>query len=115
MKETINRYASAWNEPTAEAIKQGFITCCSPDVVYTDRGTPAITGIDALVALAMSSHEKVPGRTFTVETVPEYFDGHCFYSWGIHIPGTGMLTGRDYVQYNEDGLITSIVGFLPIN
>lgn len=115
MKETINRYCSAWNEPTAEAIKQGFIACCSPDLVYTDRQTPAVNGIDALVALAVESYEKVPGRIFSVVTEPEYFSGHCYYTWGINIPGTGLLTGRDYVEYNEAGLITRIVGFLPVN
>lgn len=115
MKETINRYASAWNEPTAETIKAGFVACCSPGLVYTDKTTPEITGIDALVALAMESHRKVSGRTFSVETDPEYFDGHCYYAWGIHIPGAGMLTGHDYVQYDADGLITRIIGFLPVN
>lgn len=115
MKETINRYANAWNEPTAETIKAGFVTCCSPDVVYTDKNTPEIAGIDALVALAMESHQKVPGRTFTVETEPEYFDSHCYYSWGVNIPGTGLLIGHDYVEYDAGGLITRIVGFLPVN
>jgi hypothetical protein len=121
MTDTISRYVSAWNEETPEAVEAAFAECCVQGVIYTDKNartytekqTPLIEGIDQLTALVMGSHTKVPGRTFSMLTAPQYFDGHCHYSWGLHIPGNNVKAGWDYIQYNEEGLITHIVGFLP--
>jgi hypothetical protein len=112
--ENVERYASAWNEKTAEAIKAGFKECCTDDVTYEDKQTPMIHGIDALVKLALLSYELFPGRTFSVLTAPEYFNHHCYYTWGVNIPGTGEKAGRDYVRYDDQNRITAIVGFLPV-
>jgi hypothetical protein len=111
---TVSRYVSAWNEKTTATVRAALEQCCAAEISYTDKQTPLLKGIDALALLIMDSYEKVPGRTISVLTAPEYFDHHCYYSWGIHIPGSGVLAGRDYLQYNEDGLITQIVGFLPV-
>jgi hypothetical protein len=119
--DTINRYVTAWNDKTFEAIEAAFSECCTQQITYTDKnastytdsGEKVINGIQRLTALVMSSHEKVPGRTFSMLTTPQYFDGHCHYSWGLHIPGKDVMAGWDYIQYNEDGLITKIIGFLP--
>ena len=121
MTETISRYVGAWNTKTSEEIKNVFMECCASDVTYTDKNASTYTsdyssvlnGIDQLTALVISSHAKVPGRTFSLLSNPEYFDGHCHYSWGLQIPGMDEKAGWDYIQYNEDNLITHIIGFLP--
>jgi hypothetical protein len=121
IKDTISCYVGAWNEKTAEAVKAAFEDCCSPEVTYTDRNAPTytpeggfvLTGIAPLTALVMGSHAKVPGRTFSLFKEPQYFDGHCHYSWGLLIPGQDIKAGWDYIVYNEQNLITRIVGFLP--
>lgn len=121
IKETIDCYLSAWNGKTAEAVQAEFLKCCAPEITYTDRNastytddpTHLVKGINEFTALVMDSHTKVPGRTFSILTVPQYFEGHCHYSWGLHIPGKEVLIGWDYFQYNEQNLITKIVGFLP--
>lgn len=112
--ETIERYVSAWDEKTTEAIKAILVECCDPKVTYKDKQTPMISGIDELVSLIMQSYEVAPGRTIWVLTAPEYFDNSCYYSWGINIPGKGDLAGRDYIVYNNENKITEIVGFLPV-
>jgi hypothetical protein len=111
--ETISQYVGAWDKQTPETVKSALETCCSPEITYTDKTTPLISGIDALAKLIMSSHEKFPGRTFSVLTEPEYFDGQCYYSWGANLPGIGERAGRDFIEYNNKNLITRIVGFLP--
>jgi len=113
MKETIERYTSAWNEKTAAEVKVAFAQILADEITYQDRQTPLVTGIDAFVDLVMSSHEMVPGRTFSLLTEPEYFDHHCFYSWSINIPGKGEFAGRDYAEYNDENKITTIIGFVP--
>ncbi|OOQ61428.1 nuclear transport factor 2 family protein [Mucilaginibacter pedocola] len=113
MTETITRYISAWNTTTADEIKAAITSCCHPQVTYTDKNTPKFTGIDDLVALILSAHEKFPGIGFSVLTSPEYFEGNCYYTWGMFLPGTGDVAGRDYMVYNEENKIVEIVGFLP--
>lgn len=113
MKETAERYTSAWNEKTAEEVKNAFATVLADEITYQDKNTPLVTGIDAFVDLVMSSHEKVPGRTFSLLTEPEYFDGHCYYKWSINIPDIGEFAGRDYVEYNDENKMTKIIGFVP--
>lgn len=113
MKETVERYTSAWNEKTAAKVKVAFAQVLADEITYQDRQTPLVTGIDAFVDLVMSSYEKVPGRTFSLLTEPEYFDHHCYYSWSINIPGNGEFAGRDYAEYNDENKITKIIGFVP--
>lgn len=113
VKETVERYTSAWNEKTAEDVKKAFVQVLADDITYQDKNTPLLTGIDAFVDLVMSSHEKVPGRTFSLLSEPEYFDQHCYYSWGINIPGMGEFAGRDYAEYNDENKLTKIIGFVP--
>lgn len=113
IKETAERYTNAWNEKTAAAVKAAFVQVLADDITYQDVNTPLVTGIDAFVDLVMSSHEKVPGRTFSLLTDPEYFDHHCYYSWSINIPGIGEFAGRDYAAYNDENKITKIIGFVP--
>lgn len=114
MTENISRYVGAWNEMTADAVKAALETCCAPDLTYTDKTTPVFSGIDELVKLIMGSHEKFPGRTFPLLTEPEYFDGQCYYTWGLNIPGMPEREGHDFVEYNAENMITRIVGFLPV-
>ena len=114
MEESISRYAGAWDEPTPEAVKAAFAECCAPEITYTDRNTARIQGLDALTDLVMASHKKVPGRTFSVLTVPEYFGGQCHYQWAINLPGLGEKTGWDFMEYDAQNKITRIVGFVPV-
>ena len=121
MTDTISRYVSAWNEKTPEAVKAAFSECCAPEMTYTDKNartytpdqTPIIKGIEELTALVMASYAKEPGRTFSMITTPQYFDSHCHYSWGLHVPGKDTAAGWDYIRYNDENLITEIIGFLP--
>jgi len=113
IKETVERYTDAWNKKTAEEVKAAFAQVLADTITYQDKNTPLVTGIDAFVDLVMSSHEKIPGRTFSLLTEPEYFQHHCYYSWGINIPGLGEFEGRDYAEYNDEHKLTQIIGFVP--
>jgi len=113
IKETVELYTKAWNEETAAAVKLAFAQILADEITYQDKHTPLVKGIDAFVDLVMSSYEKVPGRSFSLLTEPEYFDHHCYYAWSIKIPGNGEFTGRDYVEYNDENKMTKIIGFVP--
>ncbi|WP_147243686.1 hypothetical protein [Pedobacter miscanthi] len=113
MTETVERYTSAWNEKTSAEVKAAFSSILSSEITYQDRQTPLVRGLDAFVELVMSSHEKVPGRSFSLLAEPEYFDHHCYYIWSINIPGKGQFTGKDYVEYDDENKMTKIIGFVP--
>lgn len=113
MKETVERYTLAWNEKTVEEVKIAFAQILADEITYQDKNTPLVKGIEKFVDLVMTSHEKVPGRTFSLLGEPEYFEHHCYYSWIIKIPDHGEFTGRDYAEYNDENKITRIIGFVP--
>ncbi|WP_146203129.1 hypothetical protein [Mucilaginibacter oryzae] len=81
--ENIRLYVDAWNETTPKAVKAKFSECCAPDMTYTDKTTPLFTGIYKLVDLVTGSYQKTPGRTFSLLTQPEYFDGQVYYTWAF--------------------------------
>ncbi|WP_316825427.1 hypothetical protein [Pedobacter miscanthi] len=111
--ETIRTYVKAWNQTYVKEIKAVFQEVCNSQVTFTDRVTPEITGIEQLAQLVIETHEKVPGMTFSVLTEPEYFDRLCYYSWEMSIPEKGLYIGRDFIEFDDKGLIKRIVGFLP--
>lgn len=115
IEKNIRLYVAGWNETTPEAIKAAFGECCIQEVTYTDKTTPQFTGLELLVGLVMESYTKVPGRTFSLLTEPECFEGKAYYTWGLHLPDKAPRPGHDFLEYNEDGLITRIVGFLPVS
>ncbi len=87
--------------------------CLNPEIVYTDKNVGEIPGIDGLLAMVLGSYEKVPGRTFSLHGSLESFDIHGVYDWEIQIPGSGNFAGTDYVHFDEAGLMTRIIGFVP--
>jgi len=111
--ENIALYLSAWNKKKAMEISASLQNCCAAEVTYTDKKAPLLSGIGPLTELIMNLHQMVPGRTFRISTEPEYFDGHCYYSWAMTIPGKEEVIGRDYMEYDAEGRIIKIVGFLP--
>ena len=112
VETSVSLYLDGWNAKTAADVKEKFMQCLAPDVTYTDTNTPKLTGIDRIVDLVMQSYDKVPGRSFDLPATPEFFANQGRYRWVINIPGQGAHDGMDFFEYNDDNLITRLVGFL---
>ena len=114
IEENAGRYIVTWNETTFENVKASLEQCCIPEVSYTDKNKPVIYGLDELANYVIATGKEAPERILSLNTPPECFDHNCYYSWLFKIPGKIELIGRDYMEYNDENLITRIVAFAPV-
>ncbi|NCD70700.1 nuclear transport factor 2 family protein [Mucilaginibacter agri] len=109
VEEMIEKYVSSWNEQGLEQYKAAFATCWAEDATYTDPDYD-LKGVNAIAELAQFSLERIPSRTFSVLTKPEYHHHVGRYNWQVHLP-EGTKDGFDYFEFNDDFKITRIVSF----
>lgn len=112
-RKTWDTYSESW-KVTAEADKRAlYKDSLDPDCCYTDP-TIQTNGWDELVENMLGFHAQIPGGHF--ETT--WFMAHNARSiakWNMRA-GDGSLVGEgvSYVEYNNDGKITTMNGFFDI-
>ena len=114
IEENAGYYIKTWNKLTFEAVKDSLKQCCIAGVSYTDKNKPIIYGLDELANYIIETGKETPERQLSLNTPPECYDHNCYYSWLFTIPGKVEMVGRDYLEYNDQNLITRIVAFAPV-
>ena len=110
-KQTIELYIAAWNTLGDEETKAAFAKCWAAGATYTDPNFALVEGVEGISALAVSSQEKFPGRTFSIVTPPQEHHQAALYTWGGIIPGLGELEGQDYIELDGEYKIARLVSF----
>ena len=110
VEEMIERYVTSWNEKGLEQFKAAFAECWADDATYTDPNFELVKGVDGIAGLAMISLERIPVRTFSVLTTPEYHHHVGRYNWQVKLPEE-TKQGFDYFEFNDQHKITRIVSF----
>jgi len=111
IEQTILIYTSAWNETERAVILEKIKKCWAPGGTYTDKITDTVTGQDAITDLIISSYEQMGPRTFKVLGEPDSHHLSGRFNWLAIRPEGYPIRGMDYFEFNEDNLITRIVGF----
>jgi hypothetical protein len=111
IEEIILIYTDAWNETGREAIREKIDQCWSPEGTFTDKITDTITGRDAITDLIIGSYEQMGPRTFTVLAEPATHHRSGRFRWLVTRPEGYPAEGMDYFEFDEQNLITRIVGF----
>lgn len=111
IEESILLYTSAWNETDRSVIREKIARCWSPEGTFTDKVTDTITGREALTDLIISSYEKSGPRIFTVLAEPATHHRSGRFRWMVTRPEGYPAEGMDYFEFDEQDLITRIVGF----
>ena len=106
----IEQYVAAWNEKTLQGYRVAFATCWAADATYTDPNYALVTGVDGLAALAHSSLEKMPSRTFSILNAPDYHHNVGRYTWQVALPEE-TRQGFDYFEFDEAHQLTRLVSF----
>ena len=112
IEHNITLYVAAWNVEGLDNIKFALTAFWTEESTYIDYKTPLVTGIDALAELIQQSYSVVPGRTFSQLTRVDEHNNMGRYTWRIHLTDGTTADGMDYIEFNNDGFITRIVGFL---
>jgi len=111
IEEIILIYTSAWNETRPETIREKIDQCWSAEGTYTDKVTDTITGRDAITGLIISSYDRMGPRTFKVLAEPDVHHRSGRFRWLAVRPEGYPAEGMDYFEFDEQHLITRIVGF----
>ena len=112
IEHSINLYVAAWNVEGLDNIKFALTAFWTDETTYIDYKTPLTTGIDELADLIQQSHEMMPGRTFSTVTRVDAHNNTGRYIWRLHPVDAPTVDGMDFIEFNNDGFITRIVGFL---
>ena len=112
IEENIQYYLAAWNEKERQLIKANLEKCLSADSTYTDKNTAAVKGLEAFTDLIVHSYDKMPEREFSITSALDHFDNKGCYYWRVTFPNKDAKEGMDYIEYNEENKITTIVGFV---
>ena len=110
-EEIILIYTSAWNETEPKAIREKIDQCWSAEGTFTDKVTDTITGRDAITELIIGSYSQMGPRTFTVLAEPATHHRSGRFHWLVTRPKGYPAEGMDYFEFDEQNLITRIVGF----
>lgn len=115
--EAITLYASAWNEPDADARRRLLERSWSESGTYTDP-TAHVEGRAALDKHIAEYFRTQPAGTRIVPaSAVDAHHGRFRFAWKMLRPdGTVAIEGMDYGELDSDGRISRIVGFFgPLN
>ncbi|MCT3918919.1 isomerase [Elizabethkingia anophelis] len=110
IQKMIHNYLEAWNQKNQNDFKKAFSKVLSENLKYTDP-TFDVTGVDAIVNMALNSLEKFPGRKFEMLTEPEFHHNVGRYNWRMIFADGTFQNGFDCFEFNEDFFITRIIAF----
>ena len=112
IENAVQQYLAAWNTKDPSEVKAGFEKCLSANCTYTDKNTPAISGIKGFTDFVAASHKATPGRLFSLRSEPEYFSNKGRYFWSVSFPDKPTRDCMDFFEFDNDNFITAIVGFV---
>ncbi len=112
IEESLQHYITGWNEQERPDIIAAFEKCLTAGCTYNDKNTPLINGLQGIADLAVQSLEKMPGRAFSRISEVDHFDNKGRYYWRVSFTNVGSRDCMDYIEFNDDNMISRIVGFV---
>jgi hypothetical protein len=108
-----NAYITAWNTTDAADREQAVAAAFAPDATYTDP-LADVSGRAAIAELIGGAQQQFAGWTFRLLGPVDGHHGQARFTWGLgpDAAGEAPVVGFDVVTLDEDGLITSVLGFL---
>jgi len=121
--EVIAAYERAWIEQDEEQIRAILELCWTPDSTYVSPLTDTVRGVEGLASLILDFPVMFPGATMTLTSTPNLHHDVACYSWRLtsteRIRTMGRdfglsLDGLDFVQFGDDGLISTVTAFFAV-
>ena len=111
--EAVSRYLAIWNEPDADTratqIAEVFASTCS----YTDP-LASVDGREGVAAVISGAREQFAGLEFSLLGTVDCHHNIARFQWGLAPAGADepLAIGFDVAVTDDDGRITSVLGFL---
>ncbi len=108
-----NAYIAAWNARDDADRTQAVAAAFAPDATYTDP-LADVTGRAAIAELIGGAQQQFAGWTFRLIGPVDGHHGQARFTWalGPDASGEAPVVGFDVVTLDDEGLITSVLGFL---
>lgn len=114
VEESISRYVQAWNQTSADAIKEVLKDSWTPQTRFIDPKHDPVVGIDGLAAAIEASQQAMPGRSIAQTSKVDFHHGSGRYEWLLtQVSGT-TTEGMTCFDYNEAGQLTRVVAFFGV-
>jgi hypothetical protein len=112
MKTVRERYLECWNETDPTVRARLVADAWSARASYVDPLVEA-TGHEAITATIGAVQQQFPGHVFTPVGEVDEHHGVARFQWGLGPVGAApLVVGFDVVTTDEDGRISTVVGFL---
>ncbi len=113
MKKLWDRYARSWSEGREEERLKIFKTCLADNITYCDP-MMSTSGYDELSDYMAGFQQQLPGHAFIIDEVMVHH-GVCMAKWRLMGKEHGSVhKGTSFAQVDEDGRLSSISGFFPV-
>jgi SnoaL-like protein len=112
MTDLVDTYLATWNETDPAARRALISQHWSEDVTYVDPlvDVEGRTGLDAVIGAVQN---QFPGFRFTALGTLDAHHRQARFRWGLGPAGADPLVeGFDVITTDQDGRITSVLGFL---
>jgi hypothetical protein len=110
--DVAHRYLAAWNETDPAARRERVAALWASDGSYVDP-LAEVRGGEQIAGLIAAVQDQFPGFTFRLAGD---VDGHhrlARFSWELGpADGPAPVAGSDVVTLDDDGRVTSVLGFL---
>ena len=107
-----NAYIAAWNARDDADRTQAVAAAFAPGATYTDP-LADVTGRAAIAELIGGAQQQFAGWTFRLAGPVDGHHGQARFTWALGPEGgEAPVIGFDVVTLDDDGLITSVLGFL---
>jgi len=109
----VDDYLSVWNETDASARRAKIEKLMAADAVYVDP-LASVSGRDGFDQLVQGAQDQFKGLTFVRGTTFDTHHNVARFTWDL-VPAVGaeaIVVGFDVAVVGDDGLITSVSGFI---
>ncbi len=113
LRRSLEHYVQAWNEPDDDARRQHLAAAWTENATYTDPSAD-VRGREALVRHIAGFLADPELQGFSIVRVTDVDVHHRSFRFGWEMQGPDGQTvtpGIDYGEFNDEGMITKIVGF----
>jgi hypothetical protein len=112
MNDLIERYLACWNETESAARRKLIDDLWAEDASYVDPLAQA-HGHDAIDATIAAVQGQFPGFVFTPAGPVDAHHRQARFTWGLGPEGAEpIVIGFDVAVIDEDGRLTTVLGFL---
>ncbi|MEL7028565.1 MAG: hypothetical protein AAGL49_04990 [Pseudomonadota bacterium] len=108
--ESLDKMFAIWNT-SDEARKGALVDQALEHNVHFADPRHNIIGRDPFLRMVADTQKQIPGAVYARSSDVGFQNNFCRYHWTIQTDGKLLMTGFDFVEVNDSGKISKVIGF----